>query len=402
MKRRSLELLSLPRSIGAVTAFALAWLVAPAPVFAQNAYITNLPNTVSVIDTTSNTVVATIPGFARPFGVAVTPDGSKVYVTNGGDDNPVFGVTFGDTVSVIDTATNTMVATIGVGANPFGVAVTPDGSKVYVTNRGDNPLFGGTVSVIDTATNTVVATIGVGILPRGVAVTPDGSKVYVANDNSSVSVIDTATNTEVATITFDPDPLYGVWPSPYGVAVTRDGGKLYVVSDSVGTVLVIDTATNTVTARITTGPRPSGVAVTPDGSKVYVANSASTTVSVIDTATNAVATINVGSNPVGVAVTPDGSKVYVANEGSEIVSVIDTSTDTVIGSPIPVGQLPIAFGLFIQQAPTFAGAPGSPNCHDTSVAALAQKYRGLAAAARSWGFQSVSGLQDAITAFCGG
>ena len=71
------------------------------------------------------------------------------------------------------------------------MAVTPDGSKVYVANRGNN-----TVSVID-ATNTVIATIPVGLAPFGVAVTPDGSKVYVTNLNNTVSVIATATNTVI-------------------------------------------------------------------------------------------------------------------------------------------------------------------------------------------------------------
>ena len=85
--------------------------------------------------------------------MAVTPDGSKVYVTNG-DAN---------SVSVIATATNTVTATIPVGTDPFGVAVTPDGSKVYVANS----YLGNSVSVIDTATNTVTATIPVGIEPIG-------------------------------------------------------------------------------------------------------------------------------------------------------------------------------------------------------------------------------------------
>jgi YVTN family beta-propeller protein len=79
--------------------------------------------------------------------VALTPDGSKVYVTNAHDNN----------VSVINTATNTVVGSpIPVGVHPFGVAVTPDGSKVYVTNVEDN-----TVSVIATVTN-AVSTIPVG------------------------------------------------------------------------------------------------------------------------------------------------------------------------------------------------------------------------------------------------
>jgi YVTN family beta-propeller protein len=150
-----------------IGAFALAGLLGSAQSLAQNAYITNLgSNSVSVIDTATNTVTATIPVGVGPYGVAVSQDGSKLYVTN----------ETSDTVSVIDTATNTVIATIPVGTTPRGVAVTPRGSKVYVTNESS----GGptSVSVIDTATNTVAATIPVaaGSLPFGVAVNPDGSR----------------------------------------------------------------------------------------------------------------------------------------------------------------------------------------------------------------------------------
>jgi YVTN family beta-propeller protein len=76
----------------------------------------NLPNNfVSVIDTATNTVVATIPVGVGPDGAAITPDGTRAYVTN--DDS--------DTVSVIDTTTNTVVATIPVGVGPVAVAITP-------------------------------------------------------------------------------------------------------------------------------------------------------------------------------------------------------------------------------------------------------------------------------------
>ena len=81
-----------------------------------------------------------------------------------------------NTVSVIDTATNNVTATVNVECGPIGVAVSPDGTKVYVTNAYSN-----TVSVIDTATNNVTATVPVGSYPWGIAVNPDGTKVYVAN-----------------------------------------------------------------------------------------------------------------------------------------------------------------------------------------------------------------------------
>ncbi|MBL0119840.1 MAG: hypothetical protein IPP89_12860 [Saprospiraceae bacterium] len=84
-----------------------------------------------------------------------------MYVTKVGSDN----------VSVINTATNTVVATIGVGIYPYGVSTNPDGSRVYVANA-----VSGNVSVINTATNTVVATIGVGNYPYGVSTSPDGQQ----------------------------------------------------------------------------------------------------------------------------------------------------------------------------------------------------------------------------------
>src|SRR4029450_13710608 len=81
-------------------------------------------------------------------------------------------------VSVIDTETNTIVATItGVGTVPEGVAVNAAGTRVYVTNS----VTSGTVGVIDTATNAVIATIPVGAEPFGVAVNPAGTRVYVGN-----------------------------------------------------------------------------------------------------------------------------------------------------------------------------------------------------------------------------
>jgi YVTN family beta-propeller protein len=129
--------------------------------FAQNGYITNAgSNNVSVIDTAKNTVTATIPVGTFPWGVAVSPDGSKVYVSN------LQATAIPSTVSVIDTATNKVIAAIPVGIYPEGMAVTPDGSKVYVA-QNTRP---GTVSVIDTATNTVTAAIPVGSAPIGVAV----------------------------------------------------------------------------------------------------------------------------------------------------------------------------------------------------------------------------------------
>ena len=89
-----------------------------------------------------------------PTGVAVST--TRAYVTNTTDG----------TVSVIDTSTNNVVATIGVGQEPGAVAVR--GNRVYVANY-----VSGTVSVIDTTTNAVVATVAAGgAVPSGVRPPP--------------------------------------------------------------------------------------------------------------------------------------------------------------------------------------------------------------------------------------
>jgi YVTN family beta-propeller protein len=349
-KKRGKCMLNKKSSILASTSLILILTMASIVCAAPFAYITNEDsNNVSVIDTATDTVVATVSVGIQPYGVAVSPDGAKVYVTNLGDYPSYEG-----TVSVIDTATNTAIATVPVGIHPFGVAVSPDGSKVYVANSGIYPNNEGTVSVINTTTNTVTATVDdVGSSSVGVAVNPDGSNVYITNlDGYSVSVINTTTNTVTATV--------DVEMMPFGIAVTPDGTQVYVANRGAASVSVIDTATNTVTATVNrVGSNPKAVAVNPDGSKVYVINELSKNVAVIDTATNTITAtvplgiVKTGAGPVdewvdGVSVTPDGTKVYVAKDNSSggSVQVIDTATNTVIGM-VKVGSLPVAFGQFI-------------------------------------------------------
>ncbi len=103
-----------------------------------------------------------------------------------------------DTVSVIDTATNTVTTAVSVGYDPVFVAVSPDGATAYVTNSDD-----GTVSVIDTATNTVVATVtGVGVgAARGGFQSRRRHRLCRQPGSDTMSVIDTATNTVIATVT---------------------------------------------------------------------------------------------------------------------------------------------------------------------------------------------------------
>src|SRR5229473_694523 len=239
-------------------------------------------------------------------------------------------------VEVFNTFTKTLVAEIPVQVQPLGVAITPNGAFAYVTNSGKicdicAAIQSPSVSVIDTSTYQVVATIPVGNYPIGVAITPDGAFAYVANFNSNnVSVIDTVTNTVTATV--------GVGTGPTGVAITPNGAFAYVTNYYSRSVSVINTATNAVVATIAVGCGPGAVAITPNGAFAYVANGCDSTVSVINTATNAVvATVGSLNDPRSMAITPDGAFAYVGNEGSGSLSVIDTATNTVVDTVLVAG-----------------------------------------------------------------
>lgn len=284
-------------------------------------------DSVSVIDTSSNTVIATITGIASPHGIAVSPDGTHAYVTS-----KVSG-----SVSVIDTASNTVTGTILVGIEPDAVVVSPDGTRVYVGNQISN-----SVSVIDPASDTVIATVSGISDPSGLAVAPDGAHVFVgAIDSSSIAVIDTTTNSVSATI---PVPNF----YPISIAVTPDSTRAYVTllgsTDTPAAIDVIDTATNQIIASISNGEDfdPDIIAITPDGSKAYVTDNDADLVDVIDTSSNTVLqSIAVGSEPQGLAVTPDGAHAYVTNSDSDSnsVSVIDTTSNTV-SDVVTVGNNP--------------------------------------------------------------
>jgi len=299
-------------------------LLAPAAL-AREVYVPNSDaNTVSVIDTTTNQVTATIPTgpLSGPFGLAISPDGRTVYTAN----------SVGDSVSAISTQTKSTVgAPIPVGERPLGIAITPDGKRAYVTNFQDD-----SVTVLDLVAGAVVgAPIPVGEGPEGVAITPDGSRVFVTNAGGetvlgdTVSVIDTATNQVLGL----PIP---VGLGPFGLAVTPDGTRLYVANNDAETVSVIDTASLRVLGPpIAVEEDPSGIAITPDGARAYVANFNGDSISVIDTAANAVVSAIPGVGAAEfVALTPDGRLGYVSSENT--VAPFSVGPNQLL-SPIAIG-----------------------------------------------------------------
>ncbi|RXA18457.1 hypothetical protein EQO05_10715 [Methanosarcina sp. MSH10X1] len=301
----------------------------------------NAYSTVSVIDTDTNNITATMAGFYHSRGFIVSPDGKKGYVTSDSNiyvidtntntvaaivnveddlindfvispDGKKIYVTSDPNIYAIDTDTNTVIVRISAGGSANIVTVSPDGKKVYVASEPN-------IYVIDTRTNEVTATVNVGGWSKGITVSPDGKNIYVTTD-SSIYVIDTDTNEVTATV-----PVGG---SPFGVLVSPDGKKIYAASEP--NIYIIDTDTNNITATANIEDYSiNDFVVSPDGKKIYVASDPH--IYVIDTDTNnVIATVNIGGWTDIVTVSPDGKKVYVAKSESDTVSVIDTETNNVI------------------------------------------------------------------------
>jgi phospholipase C len=300
---------------------------------------------VAVFNTSTYALVSAVTsGTTNPYGVAATPDGSEVWVTESGTN----------TVSVISTQTNKITSTVVVGIYPHGIAITPDGKTAYVANTGPNTGRGGSqsVSVIDVASQAVTGTIEVGEAPQVVTVSPDGSLVFVTCADG-VYVI-TAPSGRVRKVS---ERLR----NPHGVTVTPDGKHAYVTDSEHDRVVVLSAPSLRTVDSIGVGRTPWNTAYTADGSTAYVTNANDNTVSVIDTAKRRVKTaIGLGSGtttdsetsftqlnqiPTAVAFGPDGN-IWVACNASSSLVIIDPSTNTVSRSiDIGIGDEPtgIAF-----------------------------------------------------------
>ncbi len=297
-----------------------------------------------------------------PYGVAVSPDGKSVYVTN--QD----GISTPGTVSQYDVGPGGGLspkapATVATGASPFGIALSPDGKSVYVTSYETD-----TVSQYDVGAGGVLspktpATVSTDANPYGVAVSPDGKSVYVADYGSQdVSQYDVGAGGVLSPKT---PATVASGLSPDDVTVSPDGKSAYVTNQSDGTVSQYDIGAGGLLkaktpATVTTSGFADGVAVSPDGKSVYVAdadktspNTAAGVVSQFDVGPGGVlspktpATAPTGIFPERVAVSPDGKSAYLTNATDGTVSQYDigaggklsakTPATVSAGGPLPFG-----------------------------------------------------------------
>lgn len=264
---------------------------------------------------------------------------------------------------------NPIIATIPVGFNPAGSAVTPDSRFVYIANNNNNSVPNGdAINVIEVATQRLFTTIHDASFnePYTVTINAAGTIAYVTNSNgTTVTRIDITTNTVIGTITgFDGPSGFAILPNGTRAYVNNYGGPSGVGSGNGNTVRVVDLTTNAIIGppivlSTTVPAAPAALAVTPNGQYVYVinyvdGNIGTGTISVIRTSDNTVVNTisNIGlSGPFAIAITPDGNFAYIANFGSnnfspfgKTVSVINLNTNTLFAT-ITIGVQPSGLAI---------------------------------------------------------
>ena len=267
----------------------------------RTVFIKNMSNLL-IVDAVSWSLLQMLsyPGSgASMHGIAVSRDGSHVYVTGAG--NELYDWAVGTNRAVAFSRTISLPG----GSYPCGVAVSPDGTKAYVCLSIPNQL-----GAVDLSTGTVSLQINVGIAPWDVVLSPDGNTAYVSDWGGRL-------------------PLAG------DLTATSGGTPVVVDSRGVGAsgaVSFVDLATGVETAQVATGLHPCALALSQDGNSLYVANANSDTVTAIDTQAKAVKetilvrpdpTFPYGSAADGLALSPDGKNLFVASGGNNAVAVVE-------------------------------------------------------------------------------
>ena len=348
------------RTIPILGALLLATANAAAAPFA---YVHDGDSGLNVVDLAANSVVANIPKgvVPLPYSMAIPPSGDRLYVVG----------TLDNKVAVVDTATNSVSATIPIcmaihrsAASPYGVgALNPAGTRLVV------PCGSTEIDIIDTGTNTVVAQL---VLPNrtyflDAVWNPSGTRFYVSEGPGSISVFDANTLTAVQTID-------AVGQSASSMVFNPSGTRLYVArwwsspeSHFQPALIVIDPVSGVAIDTIPLATNSSGMSMDPSGSRLYVPQlffgpAANTQdVLVIDTATNAtIGSLTTQYPPWVVNVSPDGKRIYVL-DGSLVV--FDASTLTrlaTVTTPCPISPYCARSpqGVFIAPAPpNYAAGP---------------------------------------------
>ena len=286
---------------------------------------------VTAIDTSTRTVIAsaTFPGSVFT-GVAVSPDGGKVYAIDLMSAAPQ--------ARVLDPETLAQIAGVPVGNSPYAAALRPGTTEIWVANFAETA---NAITVIDTATDTVSQQIAGRSGGRDIVFSPDGTVAYVSHTGAldyDIERIDAVTRTVLT-------PLPREFPQQRfeGMAIAPDGATLFGATPGGSALTAISTATGAVEFTASVGSTPLDVAITSDGRRAYVADRLSDTISVVDTATGErVSTIPAFDSPWSLQISPDDETLYVMLGSDEVaVIALDTFPElTTLALPDATGGLP--------------------------------------------------------------
>lgn len=300
-------------------------------------------NTVTVIDPMTETVLGTISlGSERieknmapvdlhqenVHGLGFAPDGSALSVVS----------VSSNAVQVVDPNTNTATVTAYVGRSPHEAFVSPDGKMVWAAVRGEDY-----VSVLDRATGEELTEIKTADGPSKVFFSPDGKRAYVNHlFTQELVVIDTATRTVTNRVAI-PENAGG----SADLAATPDGKEVWLGHPLTGMTTVIDAGTLEVKAVLNTGPRTNHPNfVTRDGvDYAYVTVGGLNETKIFRRGAGAPepmgAIANSGVGPHGIWPSPDNTRLYIVLQKSDAMDIVDTATNKVIKT-LRVGQDPQA------------------------------------------------------------
>ena len=325
----------------------------------QNQLIDNAVNWLGT-GAAQNTTPAASGLRVSPHGIALNQQTGKFYAVS----------TAQDAVMVLD-ADGQFLERVRVGKEPESITVNPDTNRIYVANSGS-----GTVSVIDGATDKVLATVPVGDLPYAIAANRQTNKVYVSRTfGSDTVIIDGKTNTAtsvqagagdaVGAESLDENTYLINYENPqvtvfdgahnqiskieaanhlWAVAVSPATKRIYTASAGDATVTVID-ATSHTTKSMNAGEIPCAIAADFSSGRVFVANYASNNVTVLDGVSNAVlGTVNVNPHPQAIAIDSSNHKVYVASAHAGTTTVLDGTNNSALGT-VKTGRAPFAIAV---------------------------------------------------------
>jgi YVTN family beta-propeller protein len=231
------------------------------------------------------------------------------------------------TVSLVDTQTGEIRATLPTGNAPHEVDVSPNGVLALVGNYGTRDEPGSTLTLIDVSTASVVKTIDLKgySMPHGIVWIDNEHAVVTAEENQALIRVDVEASEVVQEISTDAE-------ISHMVAVAPNHGLAFVANIGSGSVTVIDLALGTSLGNIPTGEGAEGIAVTPNGRQVWVTNRAEDTITVINAATRApMAKIDAGEFPIRAEATADGRFVLVTNAKGDSLSVFSISEMKEVG-----------------------------------------------------------------------